>query len=506
MQPRPRRPLPAAAGQHGLGRARARRGARSPGHDLGRHLRPGDLPAAGRGHGAGSSIRSDTTPGVALLGLRPRLRASGRGARSGTARWGTAGDCRWTAARPGRTGPTSSSAPSGSTSPPAGIVVRGDTTVIGPPTASRSPPTTAPTGPRSWIRSALRRKGPADTALSAARQRVRAPAGRRPARLDRRHAPRQPAAPSHRARAGWASRARWRGVSAGRRAARSAGKSYRGGPCGLRPAPTRLPCLRGDSAAGASAGRAAHHLVRAAHRPTDNSFIDQTYRYGSTMGGNFQQHQGVEFNNPDGTPVLAIGAGDRGVCRTGGGGRADGHHPARHHGHRQTAVATGSTPPTTTTRRSLVQRRATGCDAGAGDRPGGQHRPRDQRSPAPRDVGLAHRFAAARSWTRCSVSRPTPPTPSSGSSRCRAPASWRGRSSMRAGAPVPQARIYGIMKRDADRDAVLLRRDLRRQGALASAVRRALRGERRAGRHATSWGPRSRGRRCCGRSRSSRGS
>jgi len=43
--------------------------------------------------------------------------------------------------------------------------------------------------------------------------------------------------------------------------------------------------------------------------PTDNPYIDQTYRYGSTMGGNFQQHQGVEFNNPDGTPVHAIGAG-----------------------------------------------------------------------------------------------------------------------------------------------------------------------------------------------------
>jgi murein DD-endopeptidase MepM/ murein hydrolase activator NlpD len=27
------------------------------------------------------------------------------------------------------------------------------------------------------------------------------------------------------------------------------------------------------------------------------------------MGGNFQQHQGVEFNNPDGTPVYAIGSG-----------------------------------------------------------------------------------------------------------------------------------------------------------------------------------------------------
>jgi hypothetical protein len=40
-----------------------------------------------------------------------------------------------------------------------------------------------------------------------------------------------------------------------------------------------------------------------------NPHIDATYRYGSTMGGNFQQHQGVEFNNPAGTQVRAIGAG-----------------------------------------------------------------------------------------------------------------------------------------------------------------------------------------------------
>lgn len=40
-----------------------------------------------------------------------------------------------------------------------------------------------------------------------------------------------------------------------------------------------------------------------------NSRIDQTYRWGSTMGGFFQPHQGVEFNNPDGTPVRAIGEG-----------------------------------------------------------------------------------------------------------------------------------------------------------------------------------------------------
>lgn len=40
-----------------------------------------------------------------------------------------------------------------------------------------------------------------------------------------------------------------------------------------------------------------------------NPYIDATYRYGSTMGGNFQQHQGVEFNNPAGTPVRAAGDG-----------------------------------------------------------------------------------------------------------------------------------------------------------------------------------------------------
>ena len=40
-----------------------------------------------------------------------------------------------------------------------------------------------------------------------------------------------------------------------------------------------------------------------------NRLVDQTYTYGSTMGGNFQQHQGVEFNNPEEIPVHAIGDG-----------------------------------------------------------------------------------------------------------------------------------------------------------------------------------------------------
>jgi murein DD-endopeptidase MepM/ murein hydrolase activator NlpD len=40
-----------------------------------------------------------------------------------------------------------------------------------------------------------------------------------------------------------------------------------------------------------------------------NPHVDAAYRYGSTMGGNFQQHQGVEFNNPAGTPVRAAADG-----------------------------------------------------------------------------------------------------------------------------------------------------------------------------------------------------
>lgn len=83
----------------------------------------------------------------------------------------------------------------------------------------------------------------------------------------------------------------------------------RGTQCGLRPVSDTLPCLR-QSGAPASAPRTPSTTwFRRPIAPTDNGFIDQSYRYGSTMGGNFQQHQGVEFNNPDGTPVFAIGSG-----------------------------------------------------------------------------------------------------------------------------------------------------------------------------------------------------
>jgi murein DD-endopeptidase MepM/ murein hydrolase activator NlpD len=60
----------------------------------------------------------------------------------------------------------------------------------------------------------------------------------------------------------------------------------------------------------ASPAEPRHSWFRRPIVQTDQPYIDQTYRYGSTMGGNFQQHQGVEFNNPDGTPVHAIGDGE----------------------------------------------------------------------------------------------------------------------------------------------------------------------------------------------------
>ena len=86
-------------------------------------------------------------------------------------------------------------------------------------------------------------------------------------------------------------------------------QQFRGTPCGLRPAVDTLPCLRHASKTGESPKPPLTTWFRRPIDQADNAYIDQTYRYGATMGGNFQQHQGVEFNNPDGTPVLAIGSG-----------------------------------------------------------------------------------------------------------------------------------------------------------------------------------------------------
>jgi murein DD-endopeptidase MepM/ murein hydrolase activator NlpD len=67
----------------------------------------------------------------------------------------------------------------------------------------------------------------------------------------------------------------------------------------------------GVGAAGepATPARPVHAWFRRPIALEDQAHIDQTYRFGSTMGGNFQPHQGVEFNNGNGTPVHAIGDG-----------------------------------------------------------------------------------------------------------------------------------------------------------------------------------------------------
>jgi Peptidase family M23 len=88
-----------------------------------------------------------------------------------------------------------------------------------------------------------------------------------------------------------------------------AGSVYRGSHCGLRPAGERRPCLQGSAPPADPPAEPRTLWLERPIGPGDNAYIDQTYRYGSTMGGNFQQHQGVEFNNPDGTPVLAAGPG-----------------------------------------------------------------------------------------------------------------------------------------------------------------------------------------------------
>ena len=44
--------------------------------------------------------------------------------------------------------------------------------------------------------------------------------------------------------------------------------------------------------------------------PPDNTFVDTTYRYGSTQNGKREPHHGVEFPNKYGTPVHAAGDGE----------------------------------------------------------------------------------------------------------------------------------------------------------------------------------------------------
>ncbi len=86
-------------------------------------------------------------------------------------------------------------------------------------------------------------------------------------------------------------------------------QQFRGTPCGLRPAVDTLPCFRRASRVGETPRAPLTVWFRRPIDPADNPSIDQTWRYGATMGGSLPPSQGVEFNDPDGTAVLAIGVG-----------------------------------------------------------------------------------------------------------------------------------------------------------------------------------------------------
>ena len=232
---------------------------------------------------------------------------------------------------------------------PSGIVVRGDTTLIG--TADGIQLTTNDGATWTALGDAVgpRAKGPADTVFPVSEERICPARGPRPAgagtSLPSEGASGFGAVPP----AGWPSRSPPRHILR-QNALLIGNKLIRGTQCGLKPNADTLPCLRQT---GTPAEAPRDPLTTWFRRPialTDNSFIDQTYRYGSTMGGNFQQHQGVEFNNPDGTPVLAIGAGTVVYAGPAEAGALTVTHPPRHAGQRATASATASSRPTTTTR------------------------------------------------------------------------------------------------------------------------------------------------------------
>ena len=480
---------PAAPRHHRLGRACARRRAGPQGAIWVGTYGQGiyRLPA---GAETWESIRARHDRQVDLLGLRPgpRVRLSGE------IWYGTVGNGWGLSTDGGATWRNWTFEATGSrvaVRGPVGIVVRGDTTVIA--TADGLQLTTDDGAHWMAVGDAVgpRRKGSGRHRVRAAGQRVRPPAG-----ADRR---------------GWhvsTLRGNQRLVTP-RRAGKSAlaaaalqpanavligRQQIRGTP--LRTPPGHRTCPASASPApAAGAPRAAHHLVPPADRATDNAYIDQTYRYGSTMGGNFQQHQGVEFNNPDGTPVHAIAVGNGGLCRPRGSGRAHGGHPARyhHHGRRQDAAGSFGLLPQLRA-RGAGGRRVT---RGPADLPRGQYRPRHQRPPASRGARLADRLGRRRSWTRCSGSRPTPPIPSCGSSRCRAPASSRARCSTprAAGAAGPDLRHRQAGSQPKRRSPTPRPTAT---GPSAPALRRALRGGRCARRGVRRWAWRSAGRRYCG--------
>jgi hypothetical protein len=77
-------------------------------------------------------------------------------------------------------------------------------------------------------------------------------------------------------------------------------------PIPFTPTPTQIPCNPSTTDYCISEG---HFLFqRPIHLP-DNTYVDITYRYGSTANGKRDPHTGVEFVNRFGAPVYAAGEG-----------------------------------------------------------------------------------------------------------------------------------------------------------------------------------------------------
>ena len=70
--------------------------------------------------------------------------------------------------------------------------------------------------------------------------------------------------------------------------------------------PTPIPC---DPLAAEYCIVPGHFLLQRPIAAPGNDSVDASYRYGYTQGGMREPHHGVEFPNPEGTPVLAAAAG-----------------------------------------------------------------------------------------------------------------------------------------------------------------------------------------------------
>lgn len=77
----------------------------------------------------------------------------------------------------------------------------------------------------------------------------------------------------------------------------------------LTPTVTSSPTLTFTPSITPTPERTDHFVFSRPIASSEGNFIDRTYPYGSTQNGRRQVHHGVEFINPRGTPVLAVGGG-----------------------------------------------------------------------------------------------------------------------------------------------------------------------------------------------------